>query len=189
MDPEDRDPSPVSLAHAWPTLFRENERWIRLVVRSRLRESQAIDEVMQNIALELTRSQAPLRELTRVSAWLYRIAVRQCLMYRRGAGRARRLLARVARHHRPDTETSGLDGDPLGWLVRRERGDMIREALDRLPPRDGEILLLKYVEDWSTRQISDRLGVSRSAIEARLHRARRRLRSDLVRNQVVEPCE
>jgi RNA polymerase sigma-70 factor (ECF subfamily) len=58
---------------------------------------------------------------------------------------------------------------------------MVRQALDRLPRRDAEILLLKYTEDWSYRQVAEHLGLSTSAVEARLHRARRKMRRVLAR--------
>ena len=50
----------------------------------------------------------------------------------------------------------------------------------------NEILLLKYTEDWSYREIARQLGVSDSAIEARLHRARKRLRVELTALEVIE---
>lgn len=53
---------------------------------------------------------------------------------------------------------------------------MVRQALKRLPRRDAELLLLKYSEDWSYRQMSEHLGMSDSAVEARLHRARQKMR-------------
>ena len=69
--------------------------------------------------------------------------------------------------------------DPLAWLLTLERQRLVRQGLARLAPRDAEILLLKYTEDWSYRELADRLGVSTSAVEARLHRARQRLRDEL----------
>ncbi|NQT38292.1 MAG: sigma-70 region 4 domain-containing protein, partial [Planctomycetes bacterium] len=56
----------------------------------------------------------------------------------------------------------------------------------RLSRRESEILMLKYTEDWSYRQIADRLGISASAVESRLHRARHRLRSELAALDVIE---
>ena len=69
--------------------------------------------------------------------------------------------------------------DPLGWLLADERRRLVRVGLARLRKRDAEILMLKYTEDWSYRQIADHLGVSHSAVEARLHRARARMRTAL----------
>lgn len=57
----------------------------------------------------------------------------------------------------------------------------MRRALAELKPQDAEILLLKYTEDWSYRELSDRLGLTVPAVEARLHRARARLRAALAR--------
>lgn len=56
---------------------------------------------------------------------------------------------------------------------------MVRQAMSRLPRRDAEILMLKYTEDWSYRDLAQHLGISESAVEARLHRARGRLRDEL----------
>jgi RNA polymerase sigma-70 factor (ECF subfamily) len=60
-----------------------------------------------------------------------------------------------------------------------ERQALVRQALACLPRREAEILLLKYTEDWTYREIADHLGLSTSAVEARLHRARGRMRHTL----------
>ena len=52
--------------------------------------------------------------------------------------------------------------------------------------RDAEILLLKYTEDWSYRQLASRLGITKVAVEARLHRARQRFRAELTNLAVIE---
>ena len=63
---------------------------------------------------------------------------------------------------------------------------LIREALGRLPARDAEVLLLKYTENWSCRDLAEHLGQTEAAIESRLHRARRRLRDELAGSNVIE---
>ena len=46
--------------------------------------------------------------------------------------------------------------------------------------------MLKYSEDWSYPDgLADHLGISHSAVEARLHRARQRLRTELASVDVV----
>jgi RNA polymerase sigma-70 factor (ECF subfamily) len=76
--------------------------------------------------------------------------------------------------------------DPLEWLLSDERMQLVRKALTGLPRRDRELLLLKYTEDWSYRQLADHLGVSCGAVESRLHRARKRLRHELARLHAIE---
>jgi RNA polymerase sigma-70 factor (ECF subfamily) len=67
-----------------------------------------------------------------------------------------------------------------------ERQVLVRQALARLQSRDAEILMLKYTEDWNYRQLAERLGISHSAVETRLHRARARLRIELIALNVIE---
>jgi RNA polymerase sigma factor (sigma-70 family) len=171
----------------WAAALAEHDRWLRTAVLARLGERQAVDEVMQEVALAAVARRAPLADIARLPAWLYRLAVRQALLYRRRRGRQRKLVDRYAR--RVGDGGDGPSPDPLGWLLLEERDRLIRAALGRLPPGDAEVLLLKYTEGWSCRELADRLGVSPGAVEARLHRGRRRLRDELARNNLIEARE
>ncbi|MFM7070617.1 MAG: RNA polymerase sigma factor, partial [Planctomycetota bacterium] len=128
---------------------------------------------------------APLHDRSKLGPWLYGLAVRQCLMYRRKCGRVRRLRENYAQAV-PDATRQAVADDPLEWLVAQERQQGVRLALQRLPRRDAEILLLKYSENWNYHQIARHLGLSHSAVETRLHRARRKLREELTAWQTTE---
>jgi RNA polymerase sigma factor (sigma-70 family) len=174
----------ISPAIDWQAALAQHDRWLRTIVLARVRERQAVDDVMQEVALAAVRQAAPLADAAKVAPWLYRLAVRQALLYRRKCGRRRRLQEsyenRQERHQQNgQAEQSVLE--PLGWLLAGERQALVRQALGRIAARDREILLLKYTENWNYGQIANHLGISHSAIEARLHRARRRLREQLVR--------
>jgi RNA polymerase sigma factor (sigma-70 family) len=169
----------------WQAALAEHDRWLRTVVRARLGEPQAVDDVMQEVSLAAVEGRAPLADPAKVAPWLYRLAVTQSLLYRRKQGRRRKLTDRYARRHRL-SQQDGREPDPLQWLLAEERRDQVRSALARLSRRDAEILLLKYTEDWSYRDLADHLGISHSAVEARLHRARKRLRTELASLHVVE---
>jgi RNA polymerase sigma-70 factor (ECF subfamily) len=162
----------------WPRVLAEHERWLRAVVCARVGEPQAIDEVMQEVSLAAVKQHAPLDNVAKVGPWLYRLAVRYSLLYRRKQGRQRKLIDRYAERFQP-TEVDVREVDPLGWLLAEERRAQVRTAMSRLPKRDAEILLLKYGEQWSYRTLAEHLGVSESAVETRLHRARARLRMEL----------
>ena len=169
----------------WSTALARHQSWLRAVVMARLGEAQAVDEVMQEVALAAVESRAPPVDPSKVGAWLYRLAVRQTLLYRRRQGRRRRLVDRYAARYRPREEDCRCP-DPLGWLMTGERDGLIRECLERLAGRDVEILLLKYAEGWSYQQLAEHLRISHSAVEARLHRARLRLRRELCQREVVD---
>ncbi len=112
------------------------------------------------------------------------MAVTHSLLYRRKQGRRRKLIDRyVQRTHPTEYDRSS---DPLEWLLAKERKEQIRKAIKQMPKRDAEILLLKYTEDWSYRELAKHLGITESAVEARLHRARQRFRAELTSLAVIE---
>ena len=146
-----------------------------------------MDEVMQEVALSAVAQRSPLLEPARLVGWLYRLAVRQALIYRRKAGRhrARRTLCSTIRapvhrmlHRHPWAGCSTTSGG--AWSSRR---------CSRLPPGDADLLVLKYAEGWSAREMADRLGLKTAAVEARLHRARLRLRAELAAQFAPQPEE
>lgn len=160
-------------------LTTTHSRWLRTALFARLQNADAVDEVMQELAVVVLRASSPVRDESRIGPWLYRVAVRQALLYRRSRGRSRKTenVVREGFDRRGGEMT--LNDDPSSRAISDERADRVRGEVAALPRRDREILLLKYAEDLNYRQIAERLGLSVSAVEARLHRARMRLRSRL----------
>ena len=126
-------PEPEARAGAasidWPSVLAEHGHWLRTVICARLGEPQAIDEVMQEVSLAAVRQHAPLSDPAKVGAWLYRLAVRQSLLYRRKQGRRRKLIDRYAQRYRP-SEADKPPGRPARLVVGRgasragSRGDV-----------------------------------------------------------------
>jgi RNA polymerase sigma-70 factor (ECF subfamily) len=161
----------------WGVTLALHQGWLRRVVAARLHEAQAVEEVMQDVALAAVAQRSPLHNPARAAVWLYRLAVRHVLLYRRKTGRQRSLVDRyAARKAASEIDTSP---SPLGWLVLGERRQLVQQALRRLPPRDAELLILKHAEGYGARELAERLGASVGTVETRLHRARHRLRAEL----------
>ena len=72
----------------------------------------------------------------------------------------------------------------LEKIVQQESLDVVKRSLHELAPQDREILMLKYSENWSYKELATRLGVSEATIEYRLVRAKKRLRKQLAHNQL-----
>jgi RNA polymerase sigma-70 factor (ECF subfamily) len=56
---------------------------------------------------------------------------------------------------------------------------LVRAAIDRLPDTYRTVLLLRDIEEMSTEETAEILGISTTAAKLRLHRARQALRSQL----------
>lgn len=167
----------------WCEHLRTHDRWLRKVVYHRLQEPDAVDDVMQNVAMATLNGGDLPTDPERIAPWLYRVAVRQCLMHRRTAGRRRKFHNRLADSSSTWTRP---DNDPLSWLLGRERNEAVAAALERLNDIDRDLLILKHSEQWTYRQLADHFGVSVSSIEHRLLQARRRLRRELIATSIVE---
>src|SRR4051812_18516607 len=92
-----RPPSAID----WRAALADNDRWLRTIALARVGERQAVDEVMQEVSLAAVAERAPLLDPAKVAPWLYRLTVRQALLYRRRMGRQRKLNDRYAERVRP----------------------------------------------------------------------------------------
>ena len=120
-----------------------------------------------------------------LATWLHRIVVNAALMKLRTRRRKPEqsiepMLPAFAEdgHHasRPVVAwtTSAEDA-----LLRRETRAQVRAAIAELPERYRTVLLLRDIEERSTREAADLLGITENAVKLRLHRARQALATEL----------
>jgi RNA polymerase sigma-70 factor (ECF subfamily) len=64
-------------------------------------------------------------------------------------------------------------------VIRHFEQQEVISAMERLAPKDQEVIRLAYWEDLPHAQIGDLLGCSAGAVDVRLHRAVRRLEKGL----------
>ena len=162
----------------WEAALEQHRPWLRKVLRCRVGDRHEVDDLLQEIALAVfrqsNRNQAVLpTDPEKVAPWLYRLAVRQSINFHRKTNR------KSAAKPMADVDSTDFDSEPLDWLLAEERRGAMREALDHLRSQDREILMLKYTENWSYRQLAERLGVKERTIEYRLLKARQNLRNQL----------
>ena len=101
-------------------------------------------------------------------AWCYGVA-RGCLANkRRGADRHLKLVRRLAREREPATPND----DPL-----------LHDALSRLSEADREVLRLWAWEYLAPREIAIVLGITANAASIRLHRATKKLKTEILRRK------
>lgn len=68
---------------------------------------------------------------------------------------------------------------PSAHLLAAELRDRVRSALESLEPRDREVLVLRYLEQLTSKEIGAVLGISEAAVKTRHRRALERLRRRL----------
>ena len=76
-------------------------------------------------------------------------------------------------------ESSDADCDPVARAELSEAKEHFRKAFARLSRQEREVAVLLYVEDWTLRDIGERLGVSESRVSQIHSQLRRRLHEQL----------
>jgi RNA polymerase sigma-70 factor (ECF subfamily) len=170
---------------------------LRRMVHARLdkRLSARVDasDVVQEILIDANRRlegylvDRPLPLL----AWLRQIAVERVIdTHRRHLGSQRRSVARELEGPPlrdgwapgPEQLLVNNQTSPSGLVIRAEQGDRVRAAIDRLPPKDREVLVMRHLQHRELEDIAEELGISAGAVKARILRALLRLREILDAN-------
>jgi RNA polymerase sigma-70 factor (ECF subfamily) len=132
------------------------------------RRREDVEDVAQETFLAAWDKLGSYREEAPFEHWLTRICLNQCY------GRLRR--QKVPEEPIPfDSEAPAPDPNARLEVTR---------LLSHLPAEDRFILLLLDGQGWSTQEIADRLGWSRTNVKVRAHRARSRLRRLLEKETV-----
>jgi RNA polymerase sigma-70 factor (ECF subfamily) len=101
-------------------------------------------------------------------AWLFRIAHNQLANAHRS--RSRRPLARLDAVPEP-----AVEDDPAGLVGLAEDSRRLRRALEALPEDRRQVVVLRFVDGLSAREIAGVLGRSEGAVRVLQHRALRQL--------------
>ncbi|HYW13531.1 MAG TPA: sigma-70 family RNA polymerase sigma factor, partial [Longimicrobium sp.] len=113
----------------------------------------------------------------RFAAWLFRILRNRCKDYLKSRRRRDVPLTDDGPHAAPASD------DPVLTLERAELGQVVSEALSRIPESQREAFLLKHVEGRSYEEMADLLDAGISALKMRVMRAREALQ-DLLKDRV-----
>jgi RNA polymerase sigma-70 factor (ECF subfamily) len=163
---------------------RYQERLFRLACR--LTSDTAAPDVLQEAFLQVYRHLPSFRGESKFGTWVYRIAANAALMHRRANARrpAESLEAFLPRF---DAEGRHL-GTPAELqaparadelLDQRTLAEKARAALARLPDLYRDAFVLRDLEEMSTADVAQALGIEPAAVRQRVHRARLMLRGYL----------
>lgn len=153
--------------------------WQRLVRLAwlLLHDQLAAEDAVQDAFVATHRSWSSIRETGRAVGYLQTSVVNAC----RSAQRHQVVVDRQNAREAGAADVPGrgsLDSAETQVLYAAERGAMVT-ALRALPPRQREVLVLRYYLDQSEAQIAEALDISAGSVKAHAHRGLARLRADL----------
>jgi RNA polymerase sigma-70 factor (ECF subfamily) len=126
-----------------------------------------LEDLLQEVFVQVHRSLSSFRSESRLSTWIYRVAVNVALMHRRSAKSRPVVVA---------TQEPVLLDDaapPDEQLVRRRRVEALYRLLDRVSDKKRTVYVLHELEGMSPNEISKVVGAPVLTVRTRLFYARR----------------
>ncbi len=165
---------------AYEELVRKETPHLLAVARRLLRNEEDAQDAMQQAFVSAFRALPAFSGQSRLTTWLHRIVTNAALMKLRTRGRRPEesiedLLPHFLEdgHHVEQFSEWSLPADAR--MVRHETRTHVRAAIDRLPDSYRTVLLLRDIEELSTEETAQALGVTSNTVKIRLHRARQAL--------------
>ena len=149
---------------------REAPRLLRFA-QGMLGSAEEAEDVAQETLLRLFENAATWEPQARIGTWLHRVCYNRAIDHLR---RRRALVEEDALAELPDGAEL-----PDAALVRSEAVRSVRDAIAHLPHRQRTAILLFHFQELPQRDAATIMGVSETAFESLLARARRRMRGFL----------
>lgn len=179
-------------------LVRHRDRLRRMVkiridprIAARVDPSDVVQETLAEAARKLP---AYLRHRpVPFYPWLRQIACEQLTYaHERHIQAQKRTVVREQRWGLPDESVIQLANrlvasgtSPSRQVLRKELQQQVRAALNELPPKDREVLVLWYLEELSAAEIAAVIGITESGVKSRHRRALERL-APILRKRALE---
>jgi RNA polymerase sigma-70 factor, ECF subfamily len=164
---------------AFGEIVRRWERRIFALAFGMLGREEDARDATQETFLAAFRNLRGFRGEAKVSSWLHRIAVNQCI------SRQRRAKVRSETALEDEAEKniavfiSPNDVSPARAVENRESSIAVRRAVCGLPSELRQVVVMKEFEELTFHEISDVLGVPLSTVKSRLYTALRQLQMRL----------
>lgn len=167
---------------AYHELLRTHGGLLLAVARRLVRNEEDARDCVQDAFLSAFRSIDRFEGKAKLGTWLHRIVVNACLMKLRAS---RRRPEELVDPQLPEFDEHGFRIGPTEavqattdeLLERNEVREQVRKAIDSLPENYRTVLVLRDIEELSTAETAEALGMTPGAVKVRLHRARTALRN------------
>ena len=162
-------------------------RVYKLVVRMLGRRDEA-EDMAQEVFVQVFKAVGTFRGDSRLSTWVYRIAVNLCKNRIKYLGRRRSDAQDEFEATEDRSEHSGAPGVTTGEGARPDQlvegyqmQRVVERAIGEMDPDFREILVLRDIEDLTYEELCEITGLPEGTVKSRLHRARAMLKGAIER--------
>ena len=165
-------------ARAFDKLFAEYGKRLYFFAIGFLKSKEEAEEVVQEVFLRIWRNRKQLKPDLSFRAYLFRIAY-HCIL---------EIFERLNRYQsfrqQLIDETINFDDEANEQLNYEALLKLVESLIERLPPRQKEILLKRKKENIPVKEIAIHLGISPKTVERHLTEALKSIRNELDDNKI-----
>jgi RNA polymerase sigma-70 factor (ECF subfamily) len=139
-------------------------------------------DVSQEVFIEVFRSVGSFRQEADLATWIHRIAVNKSLDFIRKKNRKKRaseIKGILGLDHAAASARMPEDSNPARKMEQEERLRIMQEAIGRLPEKQGVAFTLSKCDGFGNQEIAAVMGLTLSAVDALVHRAKGNLQKQL----------
>jgi RNA polymerase sigma factor (sigma-70 family) len=169
----------------WETIeqvFAALESPLLLYARRMLRDFSLAEDVVQDAFMKL---HAQFHQVRAPQAWLYRAVHNLAVDHQRRANRIVFMGDAASDDETPLAEAADLQPLPDEQIARWEGIGLVRLVLETLDERSRELIRLRFNEELSYKEMSDRTGLTVGHVGYLLHHALKAMAAELVRTEVA----
>jgi RNA polymerase sigma-70 factor (ECF subfamily) len=161
-------------------IYDQHYSKVRKFILALVKDEWVADDIIQETFLKVQQNIESLRDPSRLSSWIFRIAHNLCQDHFRRSKKSRKE-ERIDQEETEDLNKALIQKE-LGIqkeLERRQMGECVQNQINLLPESLRTVLVLFDIMEFSHQESADILGITVKNVKVRLHRARKRLKAIL----------
>jgi RNA polymerase sigma-70 factor (ECF subfamily) len=169
---------------AWEQIVRQHWRKVFNIAYKFTGKHDEAEDLTQDVFLKIFKSLDTFDRRANFQTWLVSVSRNLCIDHYRSVRKERETIDRDvdAGELSPAAQTVS----PVAALEHRDRVELLKKALDHLPPTLRSAVLLRDIQELSYQEIAARLDLPEGTVKSRINRGRtelsrqiRRLRDEL----------
>ena len=164
---------------AYDTLVRRYKDQLLNYVYRFVGNRNDAEDLVQETFLRVYKNKHYYKEIAKFSTWVYTIAGNLAKTELRR--RKRRKIFSVSNfvNEERDFDIPDTDNDPESAVDGSLKDDIIQKAIEKLPAKFKEVILLRDVQGFAYEEISQILNIPLGTVKSRVNRGRLKLQEDL----------
>ncbi len=162
---------------AFDELMKRYQRKIFGYLLRSVRNYEDAEELTLEVFFKAYRALGSWEPKAKFSTWLYTIASNLSIDYHRAKARQPVYILEDEEAIETKLVATDISSNPEKQLEDKERGRLIREAVDELSAKQKTVFMLARYEGMQIKEVAETLGMAEGTVKIHLHRAIKKLQT------------